>query len=85
MKLFGDDWLSLRYVQRYPESARIDKWASHPVHIQTENGIWRPGGHGYTMRKSDAGIWDFGDAVRTTSHCGPEKRVRYLRATQGSD
>ena len=46
MKLFGDDWLSLRYVQRYPESARIDEWASHPVHIQTENGIWRHGGHG---------------------------------------
>jgi hypothetical protein len=51
------------------------------VHIQTDNGVWRIDGSGYTWAgKPDAWIITFEDAVRKIDHCWPEKCGRFLRA-----
>lgn len=49
------------------------------VHIQTENGVWKVGAHGYTSAgKPDAWVLPFEDAVVRVSHCGPEKRAAFI-------
>lgn len=78
---FGPDFITQRYLRRYPGSNRAKSWAGVMVHIQTENGVWRIGGSGYTWAgKPDAWIIPFEDAVRQIDHCGPEKQGRFLRA-----
>lgn len=41
---------------------------------------WRPEAHGYTIVYSESGIYDFADAWRRSSHCGPEKKIEYHTA-----
>jgi len=83
VKLFGDDWISLRYIQRYPNSARTQEWMSKPVIIQSDNGLWRHSRRGYTCSRLRAGIYLMEDALSATHHCGPEKAVRYWDVSQG--
>jgi hypothetical protein len=81
-RLFGPDFITQKYLRRYPNSKRAKSWAGVPVHIQTENGVWRIGGHGYTWSfKPDAWVVPFEQAVKQIDHCGPEKRGRFLRAS----
>lgn len=76
----SDMSITQQYLRRYPNSKRAVSWAGKAVHIRTENGIWRPGGRGYTADLSDAGIWVFEHAQREVSHCGPEKKAEFIRA-----
>jgi hypothetical protein len=81
-RLFGPDFITQKYLRRYPGSERARSWAGVMVHIETENGVWRTGGCGYTWAgKPNAWIIPFEDAVRKISHCGPEKCGKFLRAT----
>lgn len=82
-RLFGDDFITQKYLRQYPSSERARSWAGVNVHIQTENGVWRTGGSGYTYAgKPDAWILPFEEAVKKIDHCGPEKCGRFLRAAQ---
>ncbi len=56
-------------------STRLDR----KVHIFSgEWGMyWCPNSSGYTPSKSEAGVYTLGDAWNTSSHCGPEKGIRY--------
>ncbi|MBP0440645.1 hypothetical protein [Tianweitania sediminis] len=84
-KLFGPDFITQKYLQQYPNSARARSWAGVGVHIETENGVWRIGGNGYTWAgKPDAWVLPFEQAVRKIAHCGPEKRGRFLRAARSA-
>lgn len=38
---------------------------------------WRPSGFGYTGSELEAAVEPFAEAFRRTSHCGPEKRIRF--------
>lgn len=79
--LFGPDFITQKYLRRYPASARARSWAGVAVHIQTENGVWRIGGSGYTYAgKPDAWVLPFEAASKQIAHCGPEKMGRFLRA-----
>lgn len=79
--LFGRDFITQKYLRRYPDSQRARSWAGVMVHIQTENGVWRTGGHGYTYaHKPDAWVIPFEQAVKQIAHCGPEKMGKFLRA-----
>jgi len=78
-RLFSDTHITQEYLRRYPNSKRSKSWAGKMVHIQTENGVWRTGGSGYTYAgRDDAWVLPFEDAVRQISHCGPEKCGRFL-------
>lgn len=80
-RLFGPDFITQKYLRQYPNSERAKSWVGVPVHIQTENGVWRIGGCGYTWaHKPDAWIVPFEDAVKKINHCGPEKQGCFLRA-----
>jgi hypothetical protein len=80
---FGPDFITQRYLRRYPNSKRTRSWAGVPVHIQTENGVWRVGGSGYTwVGKPNAWILPFEEAMKKIDHCGPEKMGRFIRAEQ---
>lgn len=50
------------------------------IRSREHNALWREGGHGYTMcdREWEAGLYDFAEAWRTSSHCGPEKGIEYV-------
>lgn len=81
-RLFGPDFITPKYLRRFPNSRRARAWAGVMVHIQTENGVWRIGGHGYTYAgRPDAWIVPFALAVRQIDHCGPEKIGRFLRVS----
>jgi len=45
--------------------------------------FWRPNGGGYTNDLNQAGVYTLADAWNRTSHCGPEKDIRYLRVPEG--
>lgn len=79
--LFGPDFITQKYLRRYPNSARARSWAGVMVHIETENGVWRTGGCGYTWAgKPDAWVIPFEAAVKKIDHCGPEKCGKFIRA-----
>jgi len=80
-RLFGPDFITQKYLRQYPGSKRVRSWSGVMVHIETENGVWRIGGHGYTWAcKPDAWVIPFEDAVKQIDHCGPEKAGKFLRA-----
>lgn len=80
-RLFGDDFITQKYLRQYPGSKRERSWAGVMVHIETENGVWRIGGHGYTWAgELNAWIIPFEEAVKQIDHCGPEKAGKFLRA-----
>ena len=53
------------------------EWRGKQVRIlSTEHRAWwRPGRCGYTDQVSEAGIYDFDDALSNTRGCGPEKGI----------
>lgn len=75
------DSITQKYIRRYPDSKRTKSWAGVMVHIETENGVWREGGAGYTWAdKPNAWVLPFEQAQREVNHCGPEKRATFIRA-----
>lgn len=78
-RVMGDSIITQQYLRRYPTSKRAKSWAGRLVHIQTENGVWRVNGCGYTYAgKPDAWVLQFEEAQRKVSHCGPEKRAAFI-------
>lgn len=75
--------VSIRLEDLTPE--KMADWSGRLVHIQSDNGIWCPEGRGYTNNLVDAWKVDFETAYRSTRHCGPEKRVRYLKAALSAE
>jgi hypothetical protein len=74
--------ITQKYIRRYPDSKRTRSWAGRMVHIETENGVWRTNGHGYTYAgRPDAWILPFEQAMQQVGHCGPEKRAAFIRVT----
>lgn len=81
--LFSDSHITQEYIRRYGRTKRVQKWENKWVHIQTENGVWRQGGCGYTEPNSDdAWVLPFNVAVAKIDHCGPEKKGRFLLANR---
>ena len=54
-------------------NSRLDR----PVRIIGDGWYWRKNRAGYTDCKCLAGVYTMGDAWNASSHCGPEKRIRY--------
>ena len=73
--------ITQKYLRRWPKSKKARSWAGRMVYIETDNGVWRHGGKGYTWAGTpEAGIWSFEDAQREVSHYGPEKRAAFIWA-----
>ncbi|NYD84404.1 hypothetical protein [Brucella intermedia] len=76
------DRITQKYLRRWPDSKLAKSWAGRMVHIQTENGVWRTNGYGYTYAgKPDAWILPFEEAQKCVAHCGPEKQATFIAAT----
>lgn len=79
--MFGERFITQKYIRRYGRTKRVKAWESKIVHIATEHGVWRIDAHGYTSAgQPDAWILPFNEAVKKISHCGPEKCGRFLLA-----
>lgn len=67
----------LERLLRWPSLVR--HWNGREVYIYSGQweAYWRPGGGGYTSDGLQAGKWKFEDALATTRHAGPEKRVEF--------
>ncbi|WP_313030391.1 hypothetical protein [Brucella sp.] len=75
--------ITQKYLRRWPDSKRSKSWAGRLVHIQTENGVWRNNGKGYTHEgKDDAWVLPFEEAQKEVAHCGPEKQATFILATR---
>lgn len=80
-----DNRITQKYIRRYPDSRRTRSWAGVLVNIETENGVWRKGGAGYTYaRTHQAWVLPFEDALLEVNHCGPEKQAAFIRVHQGA-
>lgn len=80
------DMITQKYIRRYPASKHTKAWAGLPVHIQTENGVWRTGGAGYTWPgKPNAWVLPFEEAQTYVDHCGPEKHAAFIYARPVED
>lgn len=74
--------ITQKYLRRWPDSRRAKSWAGRLVHISTENGVWREGGHGYTHAGADdAWALPFEEAQELVAHCGPEKCASFIDAS----
>lgn len=74
--------ITQKYLRRYPDSRRSRTWAGVMVHIETENGVWREGGCGYTYAgMPNAWALPFEQAQQEVAHCGPEKRAAFIRVS----
>lgn len=79
--MYGQRHITQKYLRRYGfQTRRARAWAGKNVHIRTENGVWRPNGHGYTNDFTQAWVLSFEDAVRRIDHCGPEKQGTFILA-----
>jgi len=77
------DRITQKYLRLWPDSKCSKSWAGRLVHIQTENGVWRTNGKGYTYAgKDDAWVLPFEDAQKEVSHCGPEKQATFIAVTR---
>lgn len=82
MTLFSETHITQKYLRLYgPDTARARSWLGKLVHIRTENGVWNRDGYDYTLiERGDAWVLPFEEAVKLTSHCGPEKRAVFILA-----
>lgn len=60
------------------------KWEGRKVCIySTEHrAYWRPNGSGYTAIESEAGVYDFHDALRRTQHCDSSKGIHFYLSNE---
>ena len=78
-----------KYLRRYPRSKKTRAWEGAMVHLRTQNGIWRPDGHGYTLHFSEAWVLPLADARKIVSGIYEDHGGTYyhasaaIRATQG--
>lgn len=73
------EYITLNYVKRYPNSKKTKSWEDKLVQIETEHGVWKPNGYGYTVVGSEtAWILSFKEAVKCVWHTGPEKKARFI-------
>ncbi len=66
---------NLERLKRWP--GLKNQWIGKTVYILSDGWYWRPDSCGYTSDGLEAGKYDFEDAWKCTSHCGPEKRIVY--------
>ena len=77
----ADTRITQKYLRRWPDSKRARRWAGKLVHIETEHGVWRVNGQGYTWAHHiDAWVLPFEEAQKRVNHCGPEKRAAFILA-----
>ena len=79
------DRITQKYLRRWPASKEAMTWVDALVHIETDHGVWRIDGHGYTFAgAANAWVLPFEQAVRQVKHCGPEKRAAFIRVTEAT-
>ena len=64
---FGNTWISLKYLLRYPNSPRTQEWMKKIVAIQTDTNYWKADGCGYTYRPN-AAAYTLESAIGWTKH-----------------
>jgi len=75
--------ITLKYLKRYPQSARTKSFSASRVHIKTDKGFWQVDCAGYTFpHYADAGVFGFEDASRIISGLGAEKRAALVRVRE---
>lgn len=76
------DRILLQQIKNSSAPRKQEGFAGKPVHIWSgEHGAWwRPEARGYTCDRTQAGVYAFEEAFRSTFHCGPEKRIAFVLA-----
>lgn len=75
-KMFGDDWISLAYILKYPKSQRTKEWREKLVAINTDGNYWKYLAKGYTYRPN-AAAYTFDSAIGHTLHLKNDRYVTF--------
>lgn len=67
----------LKTLKRHPGKQIPFKGTKVKIYSEEHAAYWRSAQSGYTTFEEAAGIYTFEDAWRVSSHCGPEKGIRY--------
>jgi len=79
-------FITEKELRKYPNSAEAQSWAGAMVHIQTEHGVWRTGGAGYTTAGNDeAWVLPLDEARAQVAHCWEDKRAAFIRGSPESE
>ncbi len=64
-------------IRARAERPSVPSWITDPVLIWSgeHRAYWRRNAQGYTTEISHAGIYSREDAIASTRHCGPEKKI----------
>ena len=76
-RIAGTTRITLSAINRRPSLKA--KLAGRKVYIWSgrHQAWWAPEGHGYVRPRDRAGVFDFEDAWRRSSHASPENQVAY--------
>ena len=65
--------LTQQHLKKHPE--KIKQFDRVYIWSGQWNSYWMPKSCGYTHDKEKAGIYEAVDALKSTIHCGPEKKI----------
>ena len=68
---------TLERLKRWRSLVTCARFHTVAIYSREHGAYWRPKGHGYTLKKSEAGRWSLITAWEMTNHCGPEKGIEY--------
>lgn len=67
----------LKTLKRHPGKQIPFKGTIVRIYSEEHGAYWKAGQSGYTEWLEKAGHYPFSEAWRVSSHCGPEKGIRY--------
>ncbi len=75
-----DDTETLERIKRWP--SLLKRFPRVRIYSAEHHAYWRGTGQGYTDQTESSTVMDIEEAFAKTRHCGPEKRIRFIKATE---
>ncbi len=69
---------TLERIKRWP--SLVNRFLRVRIYSAQWGAYWRGSGQGYTEDSQASDIIEIEEAFKKTRHCGPEKRIQFVRA-----
>ena len=68
---------TLERIKRWP--SLMNRFPRVRIYSAEHQAFWRGTGQGYTENPLESELWFIKDAFTRTKHCGPEKRIQFVK------